>query len=108
MPDGGWHFDKVVCLGIASFICLPRGKRSLLQLACVLETAKEQEKRGHVAECRIRVFAQEPKYTAKNVDFLREQEVTVLPIADEQLGFHHGTEHISRRTMLFKSHVPRS
>lgn len=113
-PDDG-DFDKVVCLGSGRFCQresndpgIPStatpgpGKKSIIQLACVVDIAREMEKK---CQCKVDLLAQDPQYTPRDLALLASQGVQVLEMDVERHGLNVAKDHMGPRTILFEFHA---
>ena len=113
-PEGGWRFQKIVCLGSGSFLPgvpgVPEGlnETSMLQMACAIDLAGELERRG-LSETNIQVFAQDPRYYNEDVTLLTSYGVEVLEM-DRTLpwfSLNVAKNHLGPRTLLFEFGIPK-
>lgn len=79
-PDEGRKITKAICLATGSFSTqnFEMNKRSVLQLACFIDSAAAiEEESGE----KIEMLAQEPSYNQVDEEFLSGLSITVLPLA---------------------------
>lgn len=94
--------DTVVCLATGSFstLNLEANKRAMLQFVCAVDTTRELG-RGSGSE-DVRVYAQEPNYSAVDREFCASLGVTVLDAATGDLGLGQATALLGPQTLLFE------
>lgn len=105
-PDDGWTFDKALCLATGSF-SREQGElinRTMFQLAVFLDTVNHL---SGVSSISIPMYAQDPKYTDLDREFLTtlHVETSQMNLADIEFGLTQVKEHMGPNTLLFEFYM---